>query len=299
MSSFSAEWLASREPADAAARSATITDAIVARFARRSLARVLDLGAGTGANARYLAPHLPARQAWLLVDYDEALLSAVPDRLRAWAARAGWTAHVDGPRAVTVAGAGREHLFETRAANLASLDDPRLFEARDLVTASALLDLVSDAWLGSLVARCREASADVLFALSYDGRLHCTPEDSGDAEIRRLVNAHQRRDKGFGPALGPNAASRAADALAAAGYTVHAGQSDWVLTPDTAALQAALIEGWARAAAECAPGDADAIRRWEARRLIHAARGVSTLVVGHVDLAAWLPDGGDRYTPSS
>ena len=83
-----------------------------------------------------------------------------------------------------------------------------MFSGRALVTASALLDLVSEEWLRSLAARCRESGAALLFALSYDGRIQCSPDEPEDAAIRELVNQHQRTDKGFGRALG---SGRAAD----------------------------------------------------------------------------------------
>jgi len=72
-----------------------------------------------------------------------------------------------------------------------------------LVTASALLDLVSEDWLAALAARCRESGAAILFALSYDGRIRCSPEEPNDATICALVNEHQRTDKGFGTRARP------------------------------------------------------------------------------------------------
>ena len=95
-----------------------------------------------------------------------------------------------------------------------------LFTGRDLVTASALLDLVSEYWLGALAAMCREKQSVVLFALSYDGRITCSPTEPADEAIRSLVNRHQRTDKGFGPALGPGAAGQASDLFEALGYRV-------------------------------------------------------------------------------
>ena len=79
---FSADWLALREPADRAARSTRLTRAIAGAFPPGAELRILDLGAGTGANMRYLAKHLPEHQSWLLVDHDAALLASVPARDR-------------------------------------------------------------------------------------------------------------------------------------------------------------------------------------------------------------------------
>ena len=249
MSGFSAEWLALREPADAAARSNL--------FAGRPFpGRLIDLGGGTGANVRYLASRLPSPQDWLLVDNDPALLARAP--------------------------AGVATL---RADLNAIVDDDELFRGAALVTASALLDLVSEPWLAKLVLRCRAADAAVLFAVSYDGRIDCSPQDPEDDEVRRLVNEHQKTDKGFGPALGPDAAARAVVLLSAAGYTTKQERSDWTLAPAARDLQQPLVRGWASAASAMAPGRSASIAAWQARRLAHIEAGRSRIVVGHIDVA--------------
>jgi hypothetical protein len=168
--------------------------------------------------------------------------------------------------------------------------DGNLFKGRALVTASALLDLVSDAWLEALVSRCFEAGAAVLFALTYNGRIDYAPAEPEDDWIRDLVNQHQRMDKGLGPAAGPTATMRAAELLAAAGYHVEREASDWVLTSrESRTLQRELIDGWAKAAIEAAPEEVAVIDDWRKRRLAHVDAGDSQLIVGHKDLGAWLP----------
>jgi SAM-dependent methyltransferase len=252
MTSFTAEWLALREPADAAARS----EALAAAFAGR-VRRVVDLGAGSGANVRYLAPRLGGVEEWLAVDRDERLLAAVR------APPAGRLATLP-------------HDLATR------LDELPLAEG-DLVTASALLDLVSMAWLRRLAARCAAVRAGVLFALNYDGRIEWSPADESDARVRELVNRHQLGDKGFGPALGPGATAAALEAFAAAGYEVRAEPSDWTLGPESATLQRALIDGWIGAGIELAPAEERLLRCWGERRRSDTR---SRLRVGHMDLAA-------------
>jgi hypothetical protein len=107
--------------------------------------------------------------------------------------------------------------------------------------------------------------------------------------VRQLVNDHQRRDKGFGPALGPMATDCAERAFTALGYRVLRDRSDWVLQADASQLQQELIDGWARAAIDVAPERVASIGAWRARRLSHVANGRSDLRVGHDDLAAWIP----------
>ena len=267
MSAFSADWLALREPADHAARADDLTALVAGRLSPSRGHRVVDLAAGTGSNVRYLLPRLPGVAHWTLVDHDPALLAEAWRRLAPVAQAAGCAVDV-------------------RQGDLRTLAGLPL-EGCALVTASALLDLVSEAWLRAFAARCRAVRVAVLCTLSYDGKIECTPGDPDDRLVRDLVNRHQRTDKGFGAALGPDAARVAADGFRDEGFEVHTALSDWVLDAASAALQRQLLAGWAGAAREIAPGEATAVAAWLTRRLAHVDAGASVLRVGHVDLAAW------------
>lgn len=296
MGDFSAEWLTLREPADRTARSSVGWMApLIARLGAAQAARarpldILDLGAGTGANVRLLAPLVPGAQRWCLVDRDVDLLRQVPKYLAAWALDRGAIVS-GGVSSLTAMGPGLDCVVETRAADLSRLADDAvfgpLFQGRALVTASALLDLVSERWLETLANRCAAVEAAVLFALTYDGRMTCTPEDPDDEWIRSLVNRHQQTNKGFGRALGPDAVACAIRLFSAAGYVVTSAATDWILPPADAALQRALLEGWAAAAGELARVDQSRVREWLRHRLAHVEAGGSSLVVGHLDLAGW------------
>jgi hypothetical protein len=256
-----AHWLQLREPADAAARSSALTSALVPRLAAAAAGgplRCLDLGTGTGANIRYLTPRLPARQEWLAVDRNAALLARLPANVA------------------------------TKVVDLNSLEDDSLFAGRHLVAASALLDLASESWLKTLAARCRAAGAAVLFALSYDGSSTCSPAEPEDDLVRELLNQHQRRDKGLGgSAAGPDAAAYAVRAFADAGYDVRADPTVWRLGLAERELQRELIDGWHRVAVELRPEAAVTFDDWRRRRGAHIEANGSQIVVGHVDIAAW------------
>jgi len=257
------EWLSRREAADVAARSTDLLQLLMEKVPLQRPLRIVDLGTGTGSNVRYLSTRLPHPQEWLVADREPALLAEL--------ART-----VDVP-------------LTTRATNLGTLADD-LFDGRDLVTASALLDLVSESWLHSLAQQCRRVGAAALFALTYDGESTCSPAEPEDDLVRALMNQHQRQnDKGFGRAAGPDATDAAARAFVAAGYRVLCAKTNWVLAPSEAVLQRPLVEGWAEAATEIAPDRAGAIADWRVRRLHHIDARRSQIVVGHQDLAAWLP----------
>lgn len=270
MSGFDAAWLALREPADAAARSAALEDKLAGALAGRvGTLAIVDLACGTGANLRHLAPRLPGPQRWRLVDADEALLAEARRRCAGLRDRDGL------PVDITFV-----------QADLATADLAACCAGAALVTASALLDLVSAAWLDRLAAAIAQARSAALFALDYDGRRVCLPADPDDGPAHAAFDAHQRRDKGFGPALGPQAAAHAARALSARGLRVARARSDWRLGAREATLQGELLRGWTQAAVETAPASRADFEGWLARRFAQREAGCLQVSVGHEDLLA-------------
>jgi hypothetical protein len=286
VSSFSTQWLALREPLDASSRAADLARLLRERGglqARHPRIEIIDLGAGTGANLRYAAPLLAGAQDWLLVERDPLLLAAMAPQLQAWSRATQSRFTASGAQFVL-----RADRFECQvkslaldlAAHLVSLP----LHHGVLLTASALLDLVSEHWLRMLMRRAAAAEAAVWFTLTYDGRIACDPVEADDGAVRELVNQHQRGDKGFGLALGPTAAGTALDILGEHGYLVQCASSDWCVGPDHPALQYALVEGWFEAACEIAPTRTPMLRAWRKLRRAHIAGLRSTLRVGHVDM---------------
>ena len=70
----SPEWLLLREPVDAAARSAELAERVGRHLATASRLVIHDLGGGSGAMGRWLAPRLPGPQHWVVHDRDADLL---------------------------------------------------------------------------------------------------------------------------------------------------------------------------------------------------------------------------------
>lgn len=251
---FDAEWLALREPADAQARDQEMLARAVA-YAGGG-AGLLDLGCGTGATARVFETAQAEGVRWRFFDNDPDLLA------RAAALH---------PKAEICRG------------DLKAVEDLPLEGVR-LVTASALLDLVSREWLARLAMRLARDGVALYAALSYDGVMRWTPEDPLDATVSARFNAHQRRDKGFGPGLGPAAGGCAADIFRAQGYDVSLAQSPWKIGQDARALQATLLDGIAQAAVEMGCAEAP---DWAMRR--RATVRQSQTEIGHVDLLALPP----------
>ena len=275
METFDADWLALREPVDHRSRAEALLAPLCDAWRARGWSRVLDLGSGTGSNLRYLTTRLPAGQEWVAVDHDPALLAVLG-------------------RAVTPASVRSLTLVPGDLAHEGLAAVPNA----DLVTASALLDLVSEDWLRRVVDTCVAADRGAHFVLSYDGEIRWWggvepggrgEDGSDDALVRDAVIAHQTGDKGLGTALGPAAGPRAERLFRAAGYLTRRCPSPWRLGAADVPLVHRLIDGWAGAAIEVRPDVVGRIRAWADRRRATVANGRFTLTVGHCDLLALPP----------
>ena len=247
----SPDWLALREPADAAARSSELVEVLTSSLPEGELV-VHDLGCGTGAMARWLAPRLRGPQRWVLHDRDAELLAR----------------------------AGPEH--ETRRDDITRLAPADLGGA-GLITASALLDMMTAAELGRFVDVCSAVGCPVLVTLSVVGRVELAPAHPLDPVVGEAFDAHQRRDTPAGRLLGPDAARTAVDAFAARGRDVVVRPSPWRLGPGQSALAAAWFTGWLGAATEQRPGLRDLADAYARRRLAEAAGGSLSVTVHHED----------------
>ena len=260
---FSRYWLALREPYDVRARNPHVLNAVVETAAGCSSVSIVDLGCGIGATLRALSPRLPRKQNWRLVDNNVVALEGAQTILT--------------PPGVEV---------KTRLLDLVGSLEAALEGPIDIVTISAFLDLVSPEWLEQLVLRTVARHLPVYAALTYDGRVVLSPIDHYDRAIIAAVNRHQLTDKGFGPALGPNASTSAMRLFRAAGFDVVHGQSDWTFGPDDGEIQLEIFTAWADAAREIGAVATPNLESWLGARRDAVAAGRSQLRIGHVDFLA-------------
>lgn len=265
---YSPAWLGLREPADAAARAPELVDALRPRLAAVPRPVIRDLGCGTGSMGRWLAGRLPGPQHWVLYDHDAALLDHARTHL-----------------APAAAGGGAPVTVETRRRDITALTAGDLAGAA-LITASALLDVLTRDELVRLVEACVGANCPALLTLSVVGRVELSPVDPLDAEIAAAFNAHQRRRAGGRRLLGPDAVEAAVEAFTKRGTPVRVLPSPWRLGPDQSALAAEWLRGWVGAACAQRPELTGPAADYQRRRLAAAAAGELSVVVHHEDLLA-------------
>jgi hypothetical protein len=157
---------------------------------------------------------------------------------------------------------------EVRLSDITQLTPGDLAGA-SLVTASALLDLLTRDELTRMLRACR--GLPMLLTLSVVGRVTLSPAEPLDARIGTAFNAHQRRSGRLGP-----------DAVAAVVEEVggEVRPSPWHL--DDRELIAEWFDGWVTAACEQEPELAAGPYR--ARREAQIAAGELGVTVDHADL---------------
>lgn len=272
LSKFDGSWLQAREPADHRARSRALTAALGEWLALRGRStdgqvkpHLVDIGSGLGSNALYLSQRLPVAVRWTLIEQNPVFGHLSVERLQ----KQGGTAELICDRLTTE--------------NLAEI----LPRDAEVITVSALLDLMSRHWLESLAAAAHQRKAALLLVLNYSGQFQLAPEHDDDALIQALVNAHQHSDKGVGAALGPDAVPQMKEVLVKLGYQVRTEKSPWQLAAQGGDLARMLLQGWAEAASEQSPADAGVINAWLKSRYEQLGNHRLVIYVQHLDLWAW------------
>jgi hypothetical protein len=261
----SPSWLTLREPADAEARSRDLAEALERALPTSGSRVIHDLGCGTGSMGRWLAPLLAGPQHWVLHDRDADLLALA-------------AADAPGPAAD-----GAPVTAEAKRTDLARMQ-VRDLSGATLITASALLDMLTADELDRLVGLCLGAGCPILLTLSVIGSVEIAPADPLDRRVAAAFDAHQRRMTERGRLLGPDAADFAAQAFRRLGAEVLVSPSPWRLGPAHSALTAEWFTGWVGAACEQEVKLAAECEPYTRRRLKQASAGELAVTVGHADL---------------
>jgi hypothetical protein len=178
---------------------------------------------------------------------------------------------------------GASVVVDTRLSDITELRPDDLAGAT-LITASALLDLMTGDELAGLVGLCAKAGCPVLLTLSVLGRVDLAPADQLDRRVATAFDAHQRRMTVGGRLLGPDAVEIAVEGFRGIGAEVLIRPSPWRLGAAEADLTAAWFTGWIGAACEWDAGLAAGAETYARRRLAEARAGELAVTVDHADL---------------
>ena len=265
MSGFSIEWLNLREVSDHRSRDKellkTAVDWLNNLKAKDKV--IVDLGSGTGSTIRGLQRYktLTPSVQWRLVDNDPELLAEAVHR------------HSE------------EYSIESFLVDLSATQKLPL-KSVSLITASALLDLVSGDFIRDLCQLIKEKNEDrplgFYSALNYDGCIKWTPFHPLDAAILMNFNTDQRRDKGFGPALGPDATDFLKTQFHSTKFQCLSAKSPWLLGSADYLLTESLINGISGVAVKTDELTNSDIQDWKTFRMKNVRNG--TCFLGHTDI---------------
>ena len=240
----SSEWLDLREPADAEARSEELAERL-ARHLPAGRLEIHDLGGGSGAMGRWLAPRLPEPQHWVVHDRDDDLLRLA------------------------------SATFETRRSDITRLT-PADLDGASAIVASALLDMLTADELARMLGAC--AGRPTLIAMTVAGRVSLSPADPLDAQFVRGVQrppAPRRPARSGRRRRCRRSAARRRGPRPAEPLAPRCGPrrpvDKW-------------FGGWVTAACEQEPALAAEVGAYRDRRLAQAAAGELAVTVDHADL---------------
>jgi hypothetical protein len=174
---------------------------------------------------------------------------------------------------------------EPRQTDLAELHRQDVAGA-DLITASALLDVLTEDELARLVGVGAGAGCPLLLTLSVVGRVEIRPADPLDRSVAAGFDAHQRRTTERGRLRGPDAVAFVAQEFRRLGAEVVIRPSPWRLGPAHGELIAEWLTGWVDAACEQHAELVAEAGPYARRRVAQAGAGELTVIVAHADLLA-------------
>jgi hypothetical protein len=263
----SSDWLALREPEDARARSRDLALAAAGHLVPGPIV-IHDLGSGTGSMMRWLAPLLPGPQTWVLHDWNATLIDRATNGF------------------VPLDREGRPVSIRTRGEELAHLD-PDALDDGSLVTASALLDVLTSKEVRVVIDACVAVGCPVMLSLSVTGEVRLDPRDPRDDVFAASFNAHQERRVSGRRLVGPTGVALAQRLFLDAGWNVRSASTFWRLGDHDPLLLERWFDGWCDAALEQRADLEVYGADYRALRSSQSRRGALSAVVEHTDLLAW------------
>ncbi len=257
------DWLQQRFLFDNRARDHALLQQALQLLHNKPAARVVDLGAGTGNNALFLAPRLPRGCELTVVEQHDYLLQACQQRFS--------NAHESNLTTRFVQQDLHQWLSETTRV--------------DLICNSALLDLMTEQELSTLLHRLQALEAPMYSTLNYQG-VRFLPGDEADAGYIKLFERHMSRKLDRGQPLGARTLERLQSLCKQIGLTVKSAPSSWEITALDSGFMQMNLTFYQRGieALLTEPDDKAALYQWLVEKQSRIEDGTLTLRVLHQDV---------------
>ncbi|KFI22192.1 class I SAM-dependent methyltransferase [Nitrosococcus oceani] len=268
------DWLRLRYQLDAAARDQSLESQALTQLSKREQLRVLDLGAGAGANICYYARLLPSSTQWWMVERDSELLKRIPQFIIEFL----------GEKINTV------HPLKD---DFLAPDCPIYKTSFDLVVANAVFDLLSADQFQGLLQLFRQAweeeSPLFLFTLNLDRGIRFYPTDKETERWCRRYEFHMHRSQHFGRAMAAHCGGEMEKLFLENGFNVNSASSAWDILPLQEEALLAKLDFFEKAMAESISPRSQQwylFQRWLRRKRYQARRRKLSLHVPHRDFLA-------------
>lgn len=284
------DWLRERYRFDAKARCKELEAAALNHFHGRRSMRILDVGAGLGANTRYYGNLLACDQEWILVEKDLSLARNCLSDLSRWAECNTWDQRRV-PEGLEIRQEHTRMVIHMATASMRNLGDRVNLSSVDLATANAVFDLLSKEQLFSFLSEVHSFRVAILATLNYRSmRFH--PQEEEDLEYVGLYERHMRRRQDFGFAMGPDCSDIMITRLEEMGYEVRSGKSIWIITSADRQMLRCVLSFMRGAISEmlATPAELAGLERWISNKLDRADRDQLKLLVGHMDIFGRFPE---------
>jgi SAM-dependent methyltransferase len=280
---FSVKWLNTRYPFDVAARNSEVEKAALMALPPDRDLRLLDLGAGTGNSCRYFIPKLPQNQEWLLVELNPDLIEAAKQQLVEFAKAEGYK-RLPSDDGLKFKGKKTIHIRFLQHSFL-HLNDVLDLSGFDLVTAGAVIDLLSTDMLEQLVQQFIGHVAPFLATINFVGLLFDQATDR-DRQYAALYMQHMQRERPFGRALGAHCIPFLESWLLIRDIPFLSGASDWMIRPEDTAMHAFQLDFMEEAITEmlACPEAGEKLQEWLAQKRAASKAGQLSFRVQHFDI---------------
>lgn len=225
------DWLQERYQMDAGSRNPDLLRTFLESFdAGRSVQRILDVGSGFGANFLFLAPRIPGRQHWLLLDRDNELIDKVNWMIQDRAQ----DLDRDGTRILKEALASGRITVDSYCGDFTDAASPIFEKSWDAVVANAVFDLNSQeqfrAFLRAALAAKRDHDLRLYFTLHLERGGGFDPRSPENDRYMDLFHQHMARAQDFGRAMGADCAKDMKEIMLQEGLRPILGASPWFIT---------------------------------------------------------------------
>jgi hypothetical protein len=242
---------------------------------------LVDAGAGSGANMRYLMEKIPASQQWVLIEQNPDFSKASLQVLQQHARHQGYTSFME-QDTLTLQTPTKTIQVNAKQGSLLEIENLTDLSHTDAIVSNAVFDLFTLHQFDTFVSTIARYQLIFLSTLNYEN-MHFSPTRWQDEKMIALYHAHMLRPQTVGPAMGPACIPQMSDILKKHRYAVATGSSLWNIHSKDEKMMRYLLNFMETSIAELPPSPEDKLllQQWIKQKKETAD---FTLIIEHQDI---------------